>query len=137
MEKLPFQGRTAVNLLPLNLMVSPHRILIVTHNLGCWTQGVSFWLGRPLIKIEIRNPKSETIPKSEFSNDRNGSLAAPPFGILVIQDSNLLFVLRYSNFRVHEPFDLPYPRCPAKDMGHAQLAKGGEKVICVICEICG
>ena len=35
MKKLPFQRKTSVNLLPLNLMVSPYRIQIVTLNLGC------------------------------------------------------------------------------------------------------
>ena len=69
--------------------------LIFTLNLGRWTQGVSFCLDKPLIKFEIRNPKSETIPKSKFSNDRNGYLTTPPFGILVIRHSNLF---RYSCF---------------------------------------
>jgi hypothetical protein len=38
---------------------------------GCWAPEMLFDLAESLIKFEIRNPKSETILKSEFSNDSN------------------------------------------------------------------
>ncbi len=50
-----------------------------------------------MIKFEIRNPKSETIPKFEFSNKRNDFLTTPSFGILVFRDLNLF---RYSCFDI-------------------------------------
>ena len=41
----------------------------------------------------------------------------------------LTMVLRYSSFCVHQPSDLAYPRCPAKEMGHAQGQKRGASLI--------
>jgi len=44
--------------------------------MGCWTPEIMFDLAKPLIKFEFRNPKSETILKSEFSNDGDDSLSS-------------------------------------------------------------
>ena len=44
--------------------------------MGCWTPEIIFDLAKFLIKFEFRNPKSETILKSEFSNAQNDYLAS-------------------------------------------------------------
>jgi len=68
MKKLPFQGKTAVNLLPPNHMKPPLRILGMSH-IFRWALRV--WEVKGLMGTKIRISKHESRNKFKISNDQN------------------------------------------------------------------
>jgi hypothetical protein len=55
--------------------VTPRPCADLYPRVGGWIPEIIIYLAKPMIKFEFGNPKSETIPNSEFSNDQNGFLA--------------------------------------------------------------
>jgi hypothetical protein len=111
-----------------NLPFPPLSKLIITHK---WAAGhreessllVSWRLNS---KFETRNPKQSPNPNSPMTEKVLFLSPRSYFGHSRFEFASI-FVLRYSNFRPPNPLAVPTSGVQPKDVGHAQLIKGGQK----------